>query len=85
MYLKSSLTYAIVCKQKDKSAQMVTLQNPRELRTLWGFLSFTVDQAEAVFYSNSFNSLFTIPGSAFPFIAFIVCPTKNPMAFVFPD
>jgi len=34
---------------------MVTLQNPRELWTLWGFLSFTADQTEA-----SYQLFFTV-------------------------
>ncbi len=36
------------------------------------------------FYSNSRNIWFTAPGSAFPFIAFMVCPTRKPIAFSLP-
>lgn len=31
-----------------------------------------------------FNISFTMVGLAFPFIAFIVCPTRNPIAFSLP-
>jgi len=35
-------------------------------------------------YSISFKSLLTIPGLALPCIAFIVWPTRNPIAFSLP-
>ena len=35
-------------------------------------------------YSSSFKSLLTIPGLALPCIAFIVWPTRNPIAFSLP-
>ena len=44
-------------------------------------------KASVLFYKRSnisFRILLTTPGSAFPWVAFMVCPTRNPMAFFFP-
>lgn len=46
---------------------------------LFGFLPPSV-----LYPSSSFSIRFTRPGSAFPCMAFIVCPTRKPIAFCFP-
>ena len=49
------------------------------------FLQYCLSLQKALTaYSNSFKIWFTSAGFAFPFIAFIVCPTRKPIAFSFP-
>ena len=49
------------------------------------FIYSTKDFCQSDFYfSISLSSSLTIPGFAFPFIAFMICPTSAPSAFSFP-
>ena len=48
------------------------------------FFTQNVNEPQRINYSNSLSISFTFPGSAFPFMAFIVCPTRKPIAFSLP-
>ena len=64
--------------------QNLLLYGYLELSGIW-FSQYCLSlQKVLIIYSNSLKIWFTSAGFAFPFIAFIVCPTRKPIAFSFP-
>ena len=67
----------IVCAQKMRNSSMEPVIALRIKIIHNFFFMFYLDKI-------SFNNWFTIPGFAFPFAAFMVWPTRKPMAFSLP-